>query len=56
MSKKKTIHVGTISGRELLLKTSLGHQSHLSGTGAWKNVRRCKKTRRQEDHRSCREV
>ena len=51
----KTIHVGTISGRETLLNAAIGHQARQTGTGPHKNRKRDKKTRRSEDKRSAQE-
>lgn len=55
MGRKKTEHVGTITGREIALNAPKGHQSHATGCGAHRDKKRCKKTRRREDARRCRD-
>jgi len=52
--RKKTEHVGTIKGIDLLLHASTGHTAHLTGCGAHKEKKRDKKRRRHEDRRACR--
>lgn len=51
----KTIHVGTIKGRDLLLHARRGHQESSQGCGVHRDRKRDKKTRRQADKRACRE-
>ena len=48
----KTVHVGTIKAIDLI-HAPRGHQSHISGTGAYRNRKHDKKLRRKEDRRSC---
>lgn len=47
--KKTRIVLGVITAREQILNTSIGHQSHISGTGAHRSKKHDRKLRRKRD-------
>ena len=51
--RKKTERIATLSGVELLLTASLGHQQHASGSGPHRATKRDKKLERQRGKRAC---